>query len=269
MMLIRSRFCGAVALLALMMAGFAFGSAVAAEAERAEGTAWEAVNGITIDGSLDEWNKSTLFFLNKETQVVAGANFWKGANSGSATIYIMWDVDNLYIGALILDDAPYMSRMGFSPNEADSIGVFLSTDPTADPARKAYEPTDFYVLFILDGKEFNTAIMRDMVADPKGIETMGEYSYEQVLDGYEAAMTETEEGYVFEAKVPLSNFANEELPLLMPEAGMTISFDVELNDLDMPCPGVAAVSLAWTGSKNIRTDPSEWGLLHLETTKEE
>jgi hypothetical protein len=252
-----------------MVLGFVLGSAIAAaETDRAEGTAWEAVDGIKIDGSLDEWNRSSPFFLNKKSQMITGANFWKGAENGSATVYFMWDKDNLYIGAVILDNAPYMSRMGFSPEEADSIGIFMSTNPDADLARKAYDSTDFSVLFILDGNEFNTAIMRDMVADPKGIETIGEYSYEQILDGYEAAMTETEEGYVFEAKVPLSNFANEALPLLVPTVGMIISFDVKLDDLDMPCPGVAATSLTWTGSKNIRTDPSEWGLLHFETAKE-
>ena len=190
MMSARWRLLGAVALLAATLVGFAlvWGNAAAAEAEKPEGTAWKVAGELVIDGLLDDWNTSAPFPLNEEEQMIAGANFWEGVENGTATVFAMWDAENLYIAAVILDDGPYMSRMGFGPEEADSIGIFFSTDPGADPAREAYDATDFHVLFILDGSEFNTAIMRDMVADPKGISTIGEYSYEQVLDGYEAAM---------------------------------------------------------------------------------
>lgn len=233
-----------------------------------EATAWRISDGITIDGDLGEWNLSSPIVLDDASQLIAGANFWEGPEGLSGTFYLMWDANNLYVAAVVSDDGPYMAREGFPPDQADAIGIFISTSPEADPERSAYESTDFQVMFVVDGYSYNTGLYRDAVADQKGIETAGIYGYEQIFDGYEVATVETDDGYVYEAKFPLSNLANDEIPVLQPRAGVSIGFNVELVDIDMPCPGVACTILAWTGTEAIKISPAEWGVLHFAIGEE-
>lgn len=232
-----------------------------------EASAWQVTEPVTVDGSLEEWNKSAPVTISKASQLTLGGYLWGGSYDLSATIYLMWDADNLYIGAEIQDDVPFTARPGFKPDEADSIGIYLSTNPAADPGREAYEPTDFRILLMTDGYDFYTAIDRDMLQDPMGIETGGMYGDEQVIEGYEAAVVETRRGCVFEAKIPWSALASELIPKFTPEPGVKVGFDLEINDIDMPCPGVESKSMAWTGSSAIRTSPAEWGVLVFQAAE--
>lgn len=226
-----------------------------------EAIAWRAPDKVVIDGSLEEWDKSSPIELLQPSQLIMGDYLWGGSYDLSGIFYIMWDDENLYIAAEIQDDVPFTARPGFKPDEADSIGLYLSTNPNANPKRTQYEPTDFRIILMTDGYEFYTAIDRDMVKNPMGIETAGMYGDEQVIEGYEAAVTPTRRGYVFEAKIPFAALSNESLPRFVPQDGLRISFNVELNDIDMPCPGIGAKTLAWVGSAAMRTNPSEWGIL--------
>lgn len=214
-----------------------------------------------MDGSLEEWNRSSPIELSRESQLILGDYLWGGSYDLSGVIYLMWDEENLYLGAEIQDDVPFTARPGFKPDDADSIGIYLSTDATADHKRDKYAPTDFRILLMTDGYEFYTAIDRDMVEDPLGVETAGMYGDEQVLRGYEAAVVATKRGYVFEAKIPFAALANDRLPKFTPTVGVRVGFNLELNDIDMPCPGIGAKTMAWVGSSTIRKSPKEWGVL--------
>jgi len=224
-------------------------------------TAWKATTPIKIDGSLEEWNTSSPIKISQNSQLILGDYLWGGSYDLSAVVYIMWDDDYLYIGAEVQDDVPFTARPGFKPDDADSIGIYISTNPNADPKRTKYEPTDFRILLMTDGYEFYTAIDRDMIANRMGIETAGMYGDEQVILGFEAAVTVTRRGYILEAKIPFAALSNESLPKFVPQDGLKIKFNVELNDIDMPCPGIGAKTMAWVGSAAIRTNPSEWGFL--------
>lgn len=224
-------------------------------------TAWKAPDSPSIDADLSEWNTSVPLILDREEQLVRDANQWDGPEDLSAKVYFMWDQKNLYLAAEVLDDTPFMYREGFPPDMADAFVLFFSTNPAADPARTSYEKTDFRVTMIVDDYYFNTGIDRDMVADTAGLETMGDGGDEQVLDGYEYAVQEVPGGYIFEAKIPWSNFANDQIPLLVPAEGMEIGFDLAMYDLDFPCPGVATASMVWTASADGSENPSTWGSL--------
>lgn len=78
---------------------------------------------------------------------------------------------------------------------------------------------------------------------------MGEDGDEQVLEGFECAVQEIEGGYTFECVIPWSNFSNENLPVLVPAAGMSIGFETGMFDLDFPCPGVATVRMQASGQR--------------------
>lgn len=227
----------------------------------AEAIAWRAPGPVKIDGALDDWITSDPIVIKDPKQVIIGPYLWGGSFDCSATVYIMWDEENFYIAAEILDDVPFTARAGFRPDEADSLGIYLSINPYADPARKNYEATDFRILLMIGDYEFNTALDRDMISDPKGIETAGMYGDEQVLRGYEAAATPTKRGCIFEAKFSFQALASDQIPVLVPYDGLKLGFNVEINDLDMPCPGVGAKTLAWIGTEAIRQNPSEWGIL--------
>lgn len=253
-MFARARWLGCVGLvLAMVMVGAGQDVPVA--------VAWQVGDQITIDGSLEEWNKSAPIAISKTSQLIIGGYLWGGSYDLSATVYLMWDADHLYVAAEVWDDVPFTARPGFKPDEADSIGIYLSTNLDADRNRERYEPTDFRILIMTDEFEFYTAIDRDMVQAPNGIETVGMYGDEQVIEGFEAAVVATPRGYVLETKIPFAALASDLLPKFVPEAGTKVGFDLELNDIDMPCPGVGAKTLAWVGTSNIRTNPSEWGTL--------
>ena len=224
--------------------------------------AWKAADGIIIDGSLEEWNRTSPISLKLEQQVFRDANQWFGETDLSADVYVMWDLDNLYLAAEVKDDTPFMYREGFPADLADSLVFYIGLDSASDSERTSYAPTDFRVLLILDDYLFNTAIDRSMVSDTRGFESIGEYGDEQALSGYEAVIEPVDrESYIFEAKIPWSNFSNDHIPVFEPADGLTVGFSVELNDLDFPCPGVATPGICWTGSGECIDNPSQWGEL--------
>jgi hypothetical protein len=224
--------------------------------------AWKATGEIAVDGNLDEWNKVSFVRLDREEQLFRDANQWFGESDLSASVYIMWDETNLYIAAEVIDDTPLMYREGFPPDLADSLILYLGFDPDADPHRTDYLPRDFRIILIIDDYYFNTCIDRSMVADPMGIETIGDYGDDQAFDGYEAAVSIIDGGsYAFEAKIPWSNFSSDQIPVFVPADGVEIGFCVEMSDLDFPCPGVATPGICWTGSGECNSNPSQWGVL--------
>ncbi len=220
-----------------------------------------APDSITIDADLSEWDTSSPIILDNADQLVRDPGQWGGPEDLSAEVYVMWDLDNLYLGAKVQDDTPFMYREGFPPDMADAMVLYFSTDPQADPERTMYDSTDFRVILIIDDYLFNTGIDRDMVGETRGLETVGDGGDEQVLAGYEYAVREIPGGYIYEASIPWANFANEEIPVLVPDEGMVIGFDFSMYDLDFPCPGVATVSMVWTGSSESSNNPSTWGSL--------
>lgn len=224
-------------------------------------TAYKATDGVVIDGDLSEWDTSSALKANTAQQVVRDVGQWTGPEDCSFEIYAMWDESKLYLAAKVLDDTPFMYREGFPPDMADSLVVFLSTDPNADPARTAYAATDFRLTQIIDDYDFCNGINRDMVADNQGFETVGEDGDMQVLEGFECADAEIDGGYIFECAIPWSNFSKENIPVLTPATGMTIGFECAMFDLDFPCPGVATVRMQACGSEEADTNPSLWGTL--------
>lgn len=224
-------------------------------------TASKAAAPITVDGDLGEWDLSSAVVMDTMDLVVRDPGQWSNAADCTVNVYVMWDEDNMYVAAKILDDTPFMYREGFPPDMADSLVLFFSVDPDADPERTEYTATDFRFTQIIDDYDYCNGIDREMIADNAGFDSMGEDGDEQVLDGFECAIAKIEGGYTFEAIIPWSNFSNKNIPQLEPAAGMTIGFDVGMFDLDFPCPGVATVRMQASGTEAADTNPSVWGTL--------
>ncbi len=243
--------------LALVMA-FSF----TAMAEEHTATAYKAVD-VVIDGDLSDWNLSSPITVNSEAQIVRDPGQWTGVEDLSFDLYVAWTETDLYIAANVLDSDPLMYREGFPPDMADTLVVMFSSDPNADPARTEYAATDWRFSQILDGFDygFYNGIDRDMIADNMGFETAGPDGDEECIEDFEGVMVETDGGYVLECRIPLAAFSNENLPALVPTAGMTIGFEIGMFDLDFPCPGVATVRMQWGGNADVDTNPSLWGKL--------
>lgn len=224
--------------------------------------AHKAPGEVVIDGSLDEWILDSSADITEKEQLVRDEGQWTDASDLNLKVYAMWDEDNLYLAGSIMDDTPFMYREGFPPDMADSLVVFICTDPGADPERTEYVAEDFRVTMVIDDYYFNTGIDREMIADNKGFETVGEDGDDQVLDGYECAVEEVDGGYTFEMVIPWENFSNDEIPVFVPEDGTVTAFEVGMFDLDFPCPGVATARMQWAGgSMDVDINPSLWGTI--------
>lgn len=230
---------------------------------------------VVIDGDLSEWDTSKCLRIDSQGQIIDQIEHWDGAADCSMEAYAMWDEENLYLAMKIWDDTPLVYREGFPLDELDAVIFFLSTDPQADPARTAYTATDWRIVQSAYGYkgeyEFFNYIDREMIADKQGWETQGEYGDELVFDDYEAAIAAIDGGIVWESKIPLHNFSNDQIAQLIPEAGKSIGFDFSILDVDLPCPGIHSLrmqsSANLTGKDrtpamyNVDENPSLWGTL--------
>jgi hypothetical protein len=230
---------------------------------------------VVIDGDLSEWDTSKCLKIDSDSQIVDQIEHWDGVEDCSVELYAMWDEENLYIAMKIMDDTPLVYREGFPLDELDAIILFLSTNSDADPERTAYEATDWRLVQSADKYkeeyDFFNYIDRSMVADTKGWETQGEYGDEQVFDDYEAVIVSIDGGIVWESKIPLHNFANDEIAQLVPASGMSIGFDFSVLDVDLPCPGIHSLRMQSSANLegkdrspsayNVDENPSLWGTL--------
>lgn len=239
---------------------------------------------VVIDGDLSEWDLTKTLKVIEQAQITDQLEHWDGEDDCAMEVAVMWDEDNLYFAVVINDADPFVYREGFPLDELDAIIFFLSTNPDADPARTAYEATDWRWTMSVEnyyGDWFNY-IDRSMIADPKGYVSIGEYGDSCLFNGdcwdggdgealvtalfeaaearglqYEAAFKEIDrveengevvsyEGAVYEIKLPLVFLSNENIPELEPAAGMTVGFDFSILDVDLPCPGIHSLRMQYS-----------------------
>lgn len=100
--------------------------AAPALAEQPTATAYKATEPIVIDGNLDDWNTSSPIVINTEEQVIRDVSFWQGENDLSATVYVMWDEENLYLAADVNEDTPlWRYRNAAAGRRGQLQGVYL------------------------------------------------------------------------------------------------------------------------------------------------
>ncbi len=221
---------------------------------------------MTIDGNLDEWNLDSPAVVNDASQIIRDAMLWKGTDDLSATFYLSWDETYLYMAADINEDTPLGAIEMLPIDGEDNLKLYISTDPTADPERTEYGTNDFLVYFIMDEGYWDTAIDRSMVPKEsrQRFVSVGMDGGENVLDGYECAISKTTTGFIWEAKIPWACFSNNKIAVYTPAAGDVLACDFAITDIDYPCPGTEYIpQMAWTGTQKINANPSEWGSVTL------
>lgn len=221
-------------------------------------------SGIAVDGKLDDWNLSDPLVLKEKEQVVRDAHFWNGPDDLSANIYVAWDEEAIYFGLEVIEDSVFGAIETLPMDGMDNFEIFLSTDPAADPARTKYASKDFMFYIITDGEYWDNAFDRSMVPkdDRLRFVSKGLDGGENVLEGSEFAAEQTTMGYNFECRIPWTCFSNDKIAVYTPAAGDTVNFDFLITDISYPCPGTEFIpQIAWTGSLDIKTNPSLWGRL--------
>ncbi len=244
----------------LLLAAMAF----AQETQTPTATAYRAETPITADGDLSEWNLGSPIVIEDETQVIRDVGFWNGPTDCSATVYVMWDETNLYLAADVNEDSPFGAIEMLPLDGEDNLKLFISTDPTADPARTAYGTNDFLLFLIMDNNYWDTAIDRSMVPKDNRMRfiSRGMDGGEDVLEAYERAAVSTATGFIYEAVIPWANFSNENIAVYTPSVDDQVKFNVAITDISYPCPGTEYIpQMAWTGDLRINTNPSLWGTL--------
>lgn len=221
---------------------------------------------VTIDGKLDEWNLDSPAVVDDASQVIRDAAFWEGKDDCSANFYLAWDEENLYMAAQVTEDSPLGAIEMLPIDGEDNLKLYISTDPTADPSREVYGTKDFLVFFVMDEPYWDTAIDRSMVPKEnlERFVSVGMDGGESVLDGYQCAVEKTTNGFTWEAVIPWACFSNKKIEVYVPQTGDVLACNFAITDISYPCPGTEYIpQMAWTGTQNINTTPSEWGSVTL------
>lgn len=252
----------ALALAAVMLCSFAL-----AEGDTPTVVAHKAQAPITADGDLSEWDLSSPVEIVDEAQVIRDVSFWQGASDLSAKVYVAYDETNLYLAFDVTEDTPFGAIEMLPLDGEDNLKVFISTDPTDDPERTEYHTNDFLLYLIVDNQYFDTAFDRSMVGKDyrERFISKGMDGGEDVLTGYERAAQPTSTGFIFECVIPWENFSNNKIAAYAPQSGDTVKFNIAVTDISYPCPGTEYIpQMAWCGTQEINTNPSQWGNLVFE-----
>lgn len=240
---------------------------VTAFAEQPSATAYYTEIPITLDGELNEWNLSSPIEINDISQVIRDSDTWLGETDVSCTVYLMWDEENLYLAADTKEASSFGAVGLLSHDMEDNFKIYISTNPDADPERTSYETNDFLLYLMMDSQNWYTAFDRSMIEREQlaRFTSQGMEENTDVLEGYEKDYIVTEDGFIFEAVIPWSNFSNKYIEQYVPSVGDTINFDFCITDNDYPFPNTqASVQMSWCGTTEINTNPSLWGRVTFE-----
>ncbi|MBU0630453.1 MAG: hypothetical protein KKC80_05990 [Candidatus Margulisbacteria bacterium] len=201
---------------------------------------------LTIDGNLNDWDKTYPIVMKDASFFKEGLD-WGGPEDLSGSIFLMWDDQNLYLAAEVTDRQPLVNkRVNQDVWNGDAIEMVLGTE-SADPKRNSFGKGDYqFGLSSGDGKTTKPQIWNwQRRRSPRG----GEIS---------VSKASKLNGYVLEAKIPLDFFTNG----FKPAAGRKVDFDIALDDADSS--GQREKQLIWNGDFYFYKDPSVWGILEFK-----
>ncbi|MDD5423962.1 MAG: sugar-binding protein [Candidatus Omnitrophica bacterium] len=178
--------------------------------------------------------------MDKKSYEILMYNTWSGKEDLSADIYLLWDDDAMYVAAKVTDDVPFdNSKEGPDIWDGDAVEIMLGLDEAADPGRMFFGKRD-YQIGITPGNG------KDIKA--------GEWVWrrDDYEGGIEVASVKWDKGYIIESRIPFKVLGG-----FKPEIGRKIDFDVSVDDGDTH---KRELQFTWHGTKNVFSDPSEWGI---------
>lgn len=198
----------------------------------------KATMPVKIDGNIDEYPKYAVRMDDKSFEKLQYFEYG-GKDDISADIYLLWDDENLYVAAKVTDDASLdNSKEGPDIWDGDALEVLLGMDGKADPGRIYFGKGD-YQIGLSPGNNKD-------IKPNEWIWRRDDYN-----GGIEVASKPQEKGYAIEAKIPFKILGG-----FKPEVGKKFDFDIAVDDSDK---GKRDAQMAWTGTKEFYSDPSQWG----------
>ena len=156
-----------------------------------EGLTVEAVQATvppTTDGDLGEWTNAQLLLVNATANILRGAAGWGGPDQDAFFGYVMWDNQNLYVGAQVLSPAHRQTEIGPSVWKGDTLWIYLDTrrDRSSVDAKLTLAQT------------------------PEGPQVWN-WKVNSFLPGAELAWKQGEGFYVYEAALPWKSLSMDQL----------------------------------------------------------
>jgi len=175
-----------------------------------------------IDGDLSDWNLEAMTpaVLDVAEQLFSGQDSWAGPEDCSGEFYLLWDDENIYIAAVVKDDALSMNKTGGDIWNADAVEIFFATTNAVAGHAEHYQ----YGVNA-NNQRWNWCNMDGA----GGVEP----------DYLQIASTVTADGYICEASIPYG-----QMPSLDFSAGNTIGFHPVFDDTDN---GDRELQMTWTG----------------------
>jgi len=208
-----------------------------------------SVNGIIIDGSLDDWSATPDFVLNDESQVVyrLDSQSWAGPQDLSANIWAGWTPDGLYFAFQVLDDIHFQPNSGASLWHGDHMELQFDTLLEEDFTDGTMNDDDYQIGLSLGDY--------DKIA-PMAYAFFNGPNAGDALATIQMAYTITDDGYTLEAFVPKDVLVGINL-----NVGATFGMNISPSDADDAAQGQKAMLSA----SAIRTyaDPRTFGEITL------
>ena len=176
-----------------------------------------------IDGILEktEWNKVSGMYVDSKEDVIFSKTTWGGKEDLSGCCMIMWDEDNLYVGAEVLDNICYQQNPENQLFVSDSIqiGVFYGAEGYVAQGQKSATFHEIALGKTPDGERAYRHLSQDNLYNSG------------LLENYELVVKRDEETKktVYEFKIPWKNLLREGDN---PKEGDILGFSYLINDND-------------------------------------
>lgn len=196
----------------------------------------------TIDGDLSDWSTAS----HRLNSNVFGASNWSGASDCSATYYIGWTSDALYLGVRVTDNTVVQVSSGSQMYKGDDVELQLDRDLAGDYYSNTLSGDDYQIG--LSPGNFGTLSPSAWRWYPAGSAGL--------LTSVTIKSTKTDDGYNLEAKIPWNLLG------ISPDSGDRFGFALSVSDDDLAGAPVQQ-SMVSTVSTRTLTNPTTWGTLVL------
>ncbi len=178
----------------------------------------KAAKPMTVDGSAatEEWAGAARAEIKDASRLKLGPKSWKGPEDCSATVFFSYDANALYIAAKVVDDVRGDVAEKKYAWSADGVELFIDAKPDKKIGNSKYSPCTYQLLFAMPTPRFP-----EILAQKSGV-SGSPLKVEDVA----VKTTSRDGGYDVEFAIPWKSLAVE------PVSGMTIGFDIAVDDAD-------------------------------------
>lgn len=197
----------------------------------------------TINGDLSDWSLG----IYPATSVVFGAGNHTGETDLSANVMVGWNLNYLYIGSRVKDDAYVQIATGAHLYKGDSIEILLDTNVSGD-----------YYYDVLSNDDYQLGVSP---GNPNaGTNPEAYLWYPSSVEGWRSqvqiGILPTANGYHIELAIPWSVFG------ISPYSGQHFGFAFSVSDNDLAGQAVQQTMVSNVSTRML-THPMTWGDLTL------